>query len=114
VIPVHDFAYRTNLAVEALSGLPVVKKLESLCKSLHAYFLGSPKCHLEFTKLAEVVETEGLKMLNKVQMRWISLLESLKRICGEYKTLIVKFAEDATQESGSKKTFLFCLILQLC
>jgi hypothetical protein len=103
VIPVHDFAHRTNLAVEALSGLPVVQKLESLCKALHSYFSGSPKRHLEFTKLAEVVETEGLKILNKVQTRWISLLEPLKRICGEYKTLIVKFAADASQESGARK-----------
>jgi hypothetical protein len=57
VIPVHDFAHCTNLAVEALSGLPMVQKLETLCKSLHAYFSGSPKRHLDFTKLAEVVET---------------------------------------------------------
>jgi hypothetical protein len=111
VIPVHDFAHQTNLAVEALSGLPVVKKLESLCKSLHAYFSGSPKRHLEFTKLAEVVETERLKMLNKVQTRWISLLEPLKRICGEYKTLIVKFAKDATLESGAKKNLSLLLDL---
>jgi hypothetical protein len=40
--------------------------MESLCKFLHVYFLGSPKCHLEFTKLAKVVEIEALKMLNKV------------------------------------------------
>jgi hypothetical protein len=95
VIGVHDFAHRTNLAVEALSNLPVVQRLESLCKSLHSYFSASPKCHLEFTKLAEVVEIEGLKILNKVHTRWISLLEPLKRISGEYKTLIIKFAEDA-------------------
>jgi hypothetical protein len=103
VIPVHDFAHRTNLVVEALSGLPVLQKLETLCKSLHAYFSGSPKCHLEFRKLAEVVETEGLKILNKVATRWISLLEPLKRICCEYKTLIVKFAKDASQESDARK-----------
>jgi hypothetical protein len=103
VIHVHDFARRTNLAVEALSSLLLVQKLESLCKALHAYFSGSPKRHLEFTKLVEVVETDGLKILNKVQTRWISLLEPFKRICGEYKTLIVKFAADASQESGAQK-----------
>jgi hypothetical protein len=58
-------------------------------------FSTSSKCHLEFTKLDEVVETEGLKILNKIHTRWISLLEPLKRISGEYKTLIVKFAQDA-------------------
>jgi hypothetical protein len=59
VIPVHDFVHHTNLAVEALSRLFVVQKLETLCKSLHAYFSGSPKRHLEFMKLVEVVETRG-------------------------------------------------------
>jgi hypothetical protein len=57
VIGVHDFAHRTNLAVEALSNLPVVQRLKSLYKSLHSYFSASPKRHLEFTKLVEVVET---------------------------------------------------------
>jgi hypothetical protein len=86
-----------------------VQNLESLCKALHAYFSGSPKHHLEFTKLTEVVEIDGLKILNKVQTRWISLLEPLKRICGEYKTLIVKFAANASQESGARK-HLFLLL----
>jgi hypothetical protein len=34
-------------------------------------------------------------MLKNVKMRWISLLEPLKRVLGEYKTLIVKMCEDA-------------------
>ena len=57
MIGVHDFTHRTNLAMEALSNLTVVQRLENLCKSLHYYFLASPKSHLEFTKLTEVVET---------------------------------------------------------
>ena len=98
-----------NLEVEALSNLLLVQKLESLCKALHVYFSGSPKCHLEFTKLVEVVETEGLKILNKVQTRWTSLLEPLKRICGEYKTLIVKFITNVSKESGARKHLSFLL-----
>jgi hypothetical protein len=82
-------AHRTNLAVEPLSNLPLVSKIESLCKSMHSYFSHSPKRHLEFTKLAEIMETEGLKIVNNVKTRWISLLEPLKHILGEYKTLIV-------------------------
>jgi hypothetical protein len=92
MIGVHDFAHRTNLAVEA-----VVKKLKNMCKNLHLYFLASPKRHLE------VVETEGLKILNKVHTRWIFLLEPLKHILGEYKMLIVKFVQDAYQESTANK-----------
>jgi hypothetical protein len=47
--------------------------------------------------------------MNKVATRWISLLEPLKRISGEYKTLIVKFAEDASKESGAKKNLSLLL-----
>jgi hypothetical protein len=41
------------------------------------------------------VETEGLAILRNIKTRWISLLEPLKRVMGEYKTLIVKMCEDA-------------------
>jgi hypothetical protein len=88
-------AHRTNLAVEPLSNLPVVSKLESLCQALYTYFTMSSKKHLEFHSLADIVETEGLRMLKNVKTRWISLLEPLKRVLGEYKTLIVKMCEDA-------------------
>jgi hypothetical protein len=92
---VHYFAYRTNLAVEPLSNLPIVAKCESLCQSMYAYFSLSPKKHLEFQKLVDVVETEGLNMLRNMKTRWISVLEPLRRILGEYKTMICKMAEDA-------------------
>jgi hypothetical protein len=96
-------AHRTNLAVEPLSNLPVVNKIESLCKNIHSYFSHSPKRHLEFTKLAEIVETKGLKILNNVKTRWISLLEPLKRVLGKYKTLIAKMCEDAVVKDPKSK-----------
>jgi hypothetical protein len=95
VFVIHCFAHRTNLAVEPLSNLPIVKKLEDLCQVTYSYFSHSSKRHLEFQKLADVVETEGLAILRNVKTRWISLLDPLKRIMGEYKTLIVKMCEDA-------------------
>lgn len=59
---------------------------------------------LEFQKLAHVVETNlGQNILNRVTTRWISVLEPLKRILGKYKTLIVKFNQDAAQESATKR-----------
>jgi hypothetical protein len=50
-------AHRTNLAIQVLSNLPMVAKLEDLLQSLYFYFSNSPKHHLEFTKLAKMVET---------------------------------------------------------
>jgi hypothetical protein len=66
---------------------------------LYAYFNASPKRCNEYHKLAKVVETSGLKILQNVGTRWISMLEPLKRVLGEYKTLIVKMAQDAAEES---------------
>jgi len=91
----HCMAHRTNLAVEPLSNLPLVAKVEELCQSMYAYFSHSPKRHLEFQKLADLVETEGRRMLRNVKTRWLSLLEPLKRVMGEYKTLVAKMCEDA-------------------
>jgi hypothetical protein len=41
----------------------MVAKLEELLQSLYFYFSSSSKWHLEFTKLAKIVETKGLKIL---------------------------------------------------
>jgi hypothetical protein len=71
MISVHDVAYRTNLTMLSLSGLPMVKKLETLYNSLHAYFSSFPKRYLEFIKLTEVVEASGLKILGNIKTRWI-------------------------------------------
>jgi hypothetical protein len=53
----HCMAHRTNLAVQVLSNLPIVSKLEDLFQSLYAYISSSPKHHLEFIKLAKIIET---------------------------------------------------------
>ena len=100
---VHCMAHRTNLVVQTLSNLPLVAKVETLCERLYNYFTVSPKRHLEFTKLVDVVETGGLKLLRNVKTRWISVLEPLKRIMVEYKTLIVKMAEDAAVKNPNAK-----------
>lgn len=84
------------MAVEPISNLPVVAKLEALCQAMYSYFSFSPKRHLEFQKLTDIVETEGLRMLKNVKTRWVSLLAPLRRVMGEYKTLIAKMCEDAT------------------
>jgi hypothetical protein len=64
------------------------------------YYLGHNQ-HMknEYQKLAEIVETSGLKILQNVTTCWISLLEPLKHVLGEYKTLIVKMAQDAAEEN---------------
>jgi hypothetical protein len=87
--------HHTNLTLEPLSNLHVVLKLETLCQTFYTYFSMSSKKHLEFQKLADIVQIEGLRMLWNVKTRWILLLEPLRKVMGEYKTLIVKMCEDA-------------------
>jgi len=72
-------------------------------------FFTSPKHHLEFTKLAEIIETKGLKVLWNVKTRWISLLQSLNRVGKENKTLFVKMAIDnANVELAKAKLLNLC------
>lgn len=102
-------SHQTYLAVQALSNLPMVTKIKTLLQSLHSYFTSFLKIHLGFTKLAEIMETSGLKMLPTVRTRWISMFEPLKRILSEYKTLIVKMSKDAIEESkATHNLMLLC------
>jgi hypothetical protein len=55
-------AHRTNLAMQTLSSLPLMIRLEQLLQSLHNYFAHPLKRHLEFTKLDEMLETKGNKI----------------------------------------------------
>ena len=50
-------SHKTNLAVQALSNLSLVSKIETLFQALHSYFTSSPKRYLEFTKFIKIVET---------------------------------------------------------
>ena len=61
---------------------------------MYSYFCLSLKRHLEFQKLADIVETKGLRMLRNDKTRWNSLVAPLRRIMGEYKTLLAKMCED--------------------
>jgi hypothetical protein len=54
-------AHQTNKQI--LSSLLLVIHLEHLLQTLHNYFAHSPKRHLEFTKLTEMLETKGNKIL---------------------------------------------------
>jgi hypothetical protein len=83
-------AHRTNLVVETLSGLHVVSRIKAMLASLYSYFAHSPKQHLEFVNLAEVMQSKGLTILKNVTTRWISMLSLAVRVMNEYKVLLVK------------------------
>ncbi len=63
-------AHWINLVVQTLLVFPLVKHIENLfIQTLHAYFAHFPKRHLEFRKLAEIMEKKGNKILHSVKTR---------------------------------------------
>ena len=68
----------------------------------HVFFNHSPKRLVEFQKLAKIIETEGLTPLKNVAMRWMSVLEPLRRLLGEYHTLLVKMHADKAAFANAK------------
>jgi hypothetical protein len=43
--------------------LPIVSKIEDLLQDIYTFFCKSPKKHIAFGKLAEILETKGNKIL---------------------------------------------------
>jgi hypothetical protein len=60
-IRVHCMAHETNLAVQTLSHLQMVNKIEGLLQTLYNYFSKSSKRHLEFMKLTKLMETKSAR-----------------------------------------------------
>jgi hypothetical protein len=81
--------------MQTLLGFPLVKRIESLLQTLRAYFAHSFRQHLNFTKLVEVMETKGNKIICNVKTRWISMLSLVKRVLAKHKTLLVKMVMDS-------------------
>ncbi len=69
-------------------------RIENFVQCLYSYFAHSPKRHLEFIKIMELMATKGNKIFLNVKTRWISMLSPAKRIMVEYKTLLVKMTLD--------------------
>jgi hypothetical protein len=52
-------AHKTNIGMHSLAFVPMVLKLEYIFQSLYGYFSSSPKRHLEFMQLVEIVKLKG-------------------------------------------------------
>jgi len=83
----------------------IVSIIEKLLQKCHAYFVHSPKKHLEFTKLTNMMETKGLKMLMNMKTRWVSVLDPLRRILSKDRPLLAKMSMDSNNNQTTKVTF---------
>jgi hypothetical protein len=107
VIGVHCVAHRCNLAFKGLSNLGIFAAIEKLLSVSYGYFCKSPKRFSEFRQLAELTNTKGLKMLKNVQTRWVSLIEPLRRLLSEYRTLIYKMTADLPENNKAEVRVCF-------
>jgi hypothetical protein len=84
-------------------------RIEGLLQTLYNYFFKSPKRHLEFTKLTELMETKGAKILKNVKTCLISILSPTQSVMAKYKILFMKTAlDDPTNEKTKANFDLFC------
>ena len=90
-----------------------MNRIEDLLQSWHTYFAHSPKRHLEFVKLAEVLETKGLKILRQVKTKWLSVMSPAIKVMNEYKTLVVKMMEDEQAVDAAKTSFQHLVDIQI-
>jgi uncharacterized membrane protein len=87
----------------------MVNRLEGLLQTLYNYFSKSFKRHLEFTKLVEVMETKGAKILKNVKTCWIFMVFLVQCVMVEYRMLLMRMALDAPTNDKAKTNFdLLC------
>jgi hypothetical protein len=64
---VHCIAHRENLAFQSLFDLIFIATLESFMTNFYGYFNHSPKKHLEFQRLVQILETTRQQNLEDYQ-----------------------------------------------
>jgi len=93
----HCMAHKCNLAFKTLSSLDVMSSIEDLRNACHKYLdSSSPKKFAEFYTLALMMKTKGLKLLKKVTTRWVSLIDPLRCLLSEYRSVIAKMRVDTS------------------
>ncbi len=104
-------SHRTNLVVQTLSHLLVVFCIESLLQSIYVFFFHSPKWHIEFTKLAELMGTKGKKFFKNVKAWWTSMLNLLLNVLSEYKPLLTKMVRYQKEVAQTNFDLLFDIFM---
>ncbi len=84
-------------------------KIEGLFASMYMYFAQFANMHFEHTKLVEIMETKGLKILCNGKTWWVSMFTPSKHVVFEYKSLVVKMSENSMKNAPTKTNYkLFC------
>jgi hypothetical protein len=100
-IGVHYMAHQCNLAFKMLSGMGIFQSIEKMLQKTYSYFSHSPRRLEEFFRLANVIETKGLKLLQNVETRWVSLIDPMRRLLAEYRSVLGKAYVDRSEATVS-------------
>jgi len=93
------------LAFKALESLQIFGSIDKVLCVTHAYFNKSPKRLTRFRALAKLTQTKGLKMLKRVETRWVSLIEPLRCLLSENHTLIYTMTADLEENDKAEVSF---------
>lgn len=96
---------KLNLAVQSLAEIDIVSQMEAFLTTPHAYFTKSPKKALEFSNLAQVIETGGRKILKHYKTNWVGMLAPAKRVLSEYQLLVAKMAADYDRHALARSLY---------
>jgi hypothetical protein len=73
----------------SLVDLTFIAWIEMFMHNMYGYFNHSPKWHLDFWKLVQILDTKKNNIMENMKTKWMSILELLKRILMEYCPLFV-------------------------
>jgi len=106
---IHSMVHHCNLAIQTLSNMSHIVKIEALFASMYMYFSHSPKRHLEHTKLVEIMETKSFKKNCNVMTWWVSMLAPSKFVLFKYKLFVVKMKPENASNALAKINYeLLC------
>jgi len=104
---IHCMAHRTNMVVQTLFQIPIVKSIKDLLQSLYSFFFHSLKMYIEFFKLEELMKEKRKKILWNVETCWINMLSPTKKVMAVYTPLLAKMGKDTPSIMFAKMNFEF-------
>jgi hypothetical protein len=93
------------LVGQTLNHFPIVSQIEDMLQNYYMYFSHSPKYHIEFTKLVELMEIKILKILHNVKTWWINIFSLLIKVTARYWTLLVKMQQNSMEGEIAKENY---------
>ena len=102
----YYFAHRTNLAFKPLNKLKPMDNTVKVLNSTYHYFHKSPRRFQEFVDLALEMKERGLKMLKNSKTRWVSLLDPLRRLISQYRSVFTKMHQSRGSEAPAQASLM--------